>query len=258
MGGKIIQQTSQTTWLMHLDDAASYRIDDDDNDILIQLRLAAPATVQQVLPQFCFGGGWYSALYFTNTGSSAVAIPINFIGDDGNPLIVPSAGGSSITLNLPPRGTVMFEAPNIGPLKQGYASVSLPSGAVGYGIFRSSAPGYSDQEAVVPLSSTSSTSSTLIWDDTSLVTAVAIVNPSSVPNWVTVVVRDSAGATIGTSLVPLAGKSKMAVALKDLSGLGAIVGRWGSADFTVSTGNVAVLGLRFGAVAFTSIPTADR
>jgi len=39
MGGKIIQQTGTNTWVMHLDDAASYLVDDNDSDILIQVRL---------------------------------------------------------------------------------------------------------------------------------------------------------------------------------------------------------------------------
>jgi hypothetical protein len=43
MGGRIIQQTGTNTWLMHLDDAASYLGDDDDNDILIQLRMDTTA-----------------------------------------------------------------------------------------------------------------------------------------------------------------------------------------------------------------------
>jgi hypothetical protein len=39
MGGSVVQQTSANTWLLHLDDAASYLIDDDDNDVLIGLRI---------------------------------------------------------------------------------------------------------------------------------------------------------------------------------------------------------------------------
>jgi len=37
-----------------------------------------------------------------------------------------------------------------------------------------------------------------------------------------------------------------------------MIGNRGSAEFTVTSGNVAVLGLRFIGSAFTSIPTADR
>jgi len=76
---------------------------------------------------------------------------------------------------------------------------------------------------------------------------------------VTVIVRDVQGVTVGSATIPLAAKRKVAVALRDLPGLGAMAGRRGSADFTVNNfGNVAVLGLRFGGTAVTSIPTSDR
>ena len=39
MGGKVLQQLSPTTWLLHLDDALSYLYDDDDNDVLMQIRI---------------------------------------------------------------------------------------------------------------------------------------------------------------------------------------------------------------------------
>ena len=41
MGGSIIQQTSQNTWLLHLDDALSYLYGDNNNDVLMQLRVSA-------------------------------------------------------------------------------------------------------------------------------------------------------------------------------------------------------------------------
>jgi hypothetical protein len=216
------------------------------------------SVVPSVLPQFVSGGGWYSALYFTNTGNSAVSFPVNFVGDDGTPLSVPAVGGSSTVVNLAPHGTASIQSVNIGPVSQGYASVSLPVGVVGYGLFHLSNPGVPDQEAVVPLSNASSTTSTLTWDDTSFVTAVGIVNPSSIATTVTIVLRDGGGGTIGTSSVFLPAKNKTAVVLRDLPGLGAMVGNRGSADFTVATGNVAVLGLRFIGSAFTSIPPVGR
>ena len=40
MGGSIIQRTGPLTWLLHLDDAESFRVDDDDNDVLMQVRVA--------------------------------------------------------------------------------------------------------------------------------------------------------------------------------------------------------------------------
>ena len=49
LGGSILQQTSSSTWVMHLDDAASYTVDDDNDDILIQLRLAPPPVALSAL-----------------------------------------------------------------------------------------------------------------------------------------------------------------------------------------------------------------
>ncbi len=37
--GNIVQQTSPTTWVLHLDDAASYLVDDNNSDVLMQVRL---------------------------------------------------------------------------------------------------------------------------------------------------------------------------------------------------------------------------
>jgi len=39
LGGSVIEHTSTNTWTLHLDDAMSFLIDDDDNDVLIQLRI---------------------------------------------------------------------------------------------------------------------------------------------------------------------------------------------------------------------------
>ena len=46
--GKVIQQIEQYQWKMHLDDAASYLVDDDDDDVLVSLRIdpiPEPATL---------------------------------------------------------------------------------------------------------------------------------------------------------------------------------------------------------------------
>jgi len=96
------------------------------------------ATNTRILPQFTFGGSWYSALYFANTSDQQQSVGVQFIGDDGRPLFVPSVGSSSTTVSLSPRGSAIVEAPNTGSLVQGYASASLPDGVIAYGIFRQS------------------------------------------------------------------------------------------------------------------------
>ncbi len=41
-GGSIIEQTSPDTYRLYMDDANSYRFDDDDNDVLVGLRVEIP------------------------------------------------------------------------------------------------------------------------------------------------------------------------------------------------------------------------
>lgn len=217
-----------------------------------------PPTTPQILSQFAFGGGWYSALYFTNSSTASVSFTVNFTADNGTPLIVPALGGSATTVNLAPHATAILEAPNAGSLNQGYVTASVPAGVTGYGVFRQSVSGFPDQEAVVPLASTTSTSSTLSWDDTAYMTGVSIANPSPTSANVSVTVWNSSGAVIGTSSIPLPAGTKMAAFLRSISGLSGVAGNRGSAQFTVSSGNVTVLGLRFDGTAFTSIPAAQQ
>jgi len=219
---------------------------------------AAPPNSPAILPQFAFGGGWYSALYFTNTSAVPVSFTVNFASDNGTPLTVPSIGGSSTEVSVGPWATAILEAPNAGALSQGYVTTSLPPGVTGYAVFRQSVPGIADQEAVVLLASTSSPVSTLIFDDTNYTTAVAIANPSTVPVTVSITAWSSAGTVIGTSSLPLAPGAKTEAVLRSLSGLAAIAGNRGCVEFTVNTGNVAVLGLRFNGAAFTSIPAVQQ
>jgi P pilus assembly chaperone PapD len=218
---------------------------------------ASTNPASSVLPQLAFGGGWYSALYFTNVTGSAVSFPVDFVSDAGEPLTVPSVGGTSTQVNVAAHGTAIIEAPNVGSLSEGYARFSLPTGVYGYGVFRQSVAGRADQEAVVPFSDAAATSNTLTWDETNFVTAVAIVNPSSTTETVAVTLWDENGNIIGTSSSPLDPNSKTETTLRTLPGLSGMTGQRGSAQFTAPGGNVAVLGLRFDVAAFTSIPTTN-
>ncbi len=111
---------------------------------------------------------------------------------------------------------------------------------------------------MVPLTNAASTQAILTFDDTNFTTAAAIVNTSSVATTVTVTVTGINGANLGSATIPLAAKAKTAVVLRNLAGISGIAGSRGTATFTVSTGNVSVLGLRFYGSAFTSIPATDR
>ncbi|MGA3028006.1 MAG: hypothetical protein ABSF98_24905, partial [Bryobacteraceae bacterium] len=64
-------------------------------------------TAGSTLPQFVFGGGWYSALYFTNLTGAAVSFPVSFVSDAGTPLTVPALGGPTTQVNLAAHGTAI-------------------------------------------------------------------------------------------------------------------------------------------------------
>ncbi|HEY3840039.1 MAG TPA: hypothetical protein VGL72_25885 [Bryobacteraceae bacterium] len=216
-----------------------------------------PVPVIRILPQLVFGGGWYTALYFTNTNAVPFSFTATFAGNDGNPLTIPSLGGSSVTVNLAARGTAHIEVPDLGSLVQGYVTATLPIGVTGYGVLRQSIPGAPDQEASVPFSGTTATTSTVLFDETNYITGIAMANLASVNNIITATARDNQGNTIGTGTFLLTPNAKTALALRNFPGLASIAGLTGSVDFTANTGNIATLGLRFDGTAFTYIPTFD-
>ncbi|NWF85162.1 MAG: hypothetical protein HXY18_15195 [Bryobacteraceae bacterium] len=213
----------------------------------------------RVLSQFVFGGGspgFYTAIYLHNTGTSSAAVTVSFFNNDGTPLNVPALGGTATTVNVAAGGVSLVEAPNTGALQQGWARIDLPSGVLGYGVFRQSVNGRADQEAVVPLAGSASARSTLIFDDAGLTTAVALANPTDSPVTVSIAAKSNSGAALGSSTVNLPARGKTAFNLR--ANIPAVAGQRGSADFTVSSGAVSVLGLRFGGEAFTSIPATER
>jgi hypothetical protein len=78
-----------------------------------------------------------------------------------------------------------------------------------------------------------------------------------VPTTVTINVYDNAGNLLGTAMQAMPAGSKVSNQLDQFPNLGGIIGKRGYALFSVPTGSVAVLALRFGGVAFTSIPTTQ-
>ena len=220
---------------------------------------ANPQQFQNILPQFVFGGGWYSALYFSNATSNTVSFLVSFTTDAGTPMNVPGVGTSK-QVTIAPLGTAIIEALNVGSLVQGYASVTLPAGVTANGVFRQSVPGKPDQEALVGLKNANATAVSLTFDDTgTLTTSVALVNPSSLTITVTITAWDVNGNVLGTSTQVLPPGNKLEGAMRGFLGLFGIAGQRGSALFSVPSGNISVLGLRSGgSTAFTSTPTTEQ
>ncbi|BDC52354.1 hypothetical protein F183_A46690 [Bryobacterales bacterium F-183] len=205
-----------------------------------------------VIPQFVFGGGWTSSLYFTNNTDAQVAFPVRFFNDSAAEM--PFGGSATKQLQIPAKGTALIQAQNTGSLTQGWGTFDLPTGVTGYGVFRQAADGRPDQEAVVPFAASSGTRASLTYDESNLVTGVALWYNGSQAATVTITARDEAGAQIGTGTITMQPGTKTAFALSDR--VGAVAGKRGLVEFTSSGGNIAVLGLRFANAAFTSIPAA--
>ncbi|MBZ5632261.1 MAG: LamG domain-containing protein [Acidobacteriia bacterium] len=216
------------------------------------------ASARAYLGQFAFGGGWYSAIYFTNASLTDVSFPVTFTADDGTALNVPSIGGRSKTITLAAGASTVIEAPNVGDLKQGYVTVTVPAGVTGYGVFRQSVAGIPDQEAVVPLS-VASGNIPMVFDETKYIFGISIVNSGNQSTTVTITATDNTGTVIATSSpIVIPGFNKKVDALRNLPGLSGIVGKQGTVRFTANGAGVAVLGLRFNGAAFTSIPTQPQ
>ncbi|MBI5282676.1 MAG: hypothetical protein HY858_13410 [Candidatus Solibacter usitatus] len=223
---------------------------------------AGPVTTK-VLPQFVFGaqagaGAWYSAIYLHNTNAGGASVPIDFYASDGTPMTVPGLGGSSTTVSLAGKSSAMVEAPNLGPLTQGWAKLEVPEGVIGYGVFRQSVQGNNDQEGTAAFSGIWSALNTIVFDDNGFDTAVALLNPNNYDVPVTITARDDQGNTLGAAAITVKAGGREAFVLKSRPEFTTIQGKRGSVDFAASVGSIAVLGLRFKGPSFTSILAAER
>jgi hypothetical protein len=220
---------------------------------------AAPAggnvTHNMAMPQLTYGEGWYTAVYLTNTGPSGATATLDFVDPAGAPLPVTLGGGTVTTsqvVSLPAGGSTLVEMPDQGANKSGSILMDLPSGVSGYGVFRREPAGTSPQEATVPFASLTATKVTVIFDDTTYLTEIAVLNPSDTDATLTITTRDATGQPIGPGVQkPLAARSRIAFALHDV--VSGVTGQRGAVDFSVGTGAVSVLALRANGNAFTSI-----
>ena len=72
MGGKVIQQTGPSTWVMHLNDAAHYTVSSNEaNNILIQLRLSSSVPPPQIGGGNCSTSTVIGTYFYLLSGSIA-------------------------------------------------------------------------------------------------------------------------------------------------------------------------------------------
>jgi hypothetical protein len=229
----------------------------------------AGETKSYTLPQVAFGVSssgltveeWTTELYFTNTGGSTAAFTVDFFGNNGSPMAAPVAGGGTATsmpVMISQGATSLIRLASSSPLAQGWASVNLPAGVKGLGIFRQRINNQGGSEAMVPLSDDSKQNYVMIWDDAGFTTVMAVVNPGNSLVTVDFTVRAAGGDQIGTGTVSLGPKEKRAFVIRDELGLPAMLNQRGAMDISVASGKLSVLGLKFGEAAFTSNPPFEN
>jgi len=248
--------------------AGAYAVAVQRNEIELTRRTAFPiaagritsvnlTVVVRVLAQFAIGGGWSTSIVVNNIGGTS-RIAMEFLRDDGSALPVRLSATDTLDAVKSPtvvrNGTQIFQFESTGALVQGWVRLYVPDGFGVYGVFRQSVAGRANQEAVVPVAGNLSRRSILTFDNRGLTTAAAIVNPSDVAVTVTATYYVSGGLVNGRGSITIPPNNKTALTISSFPGLNLTERNYGSVVLSTNTGGLAVLGLRFGSEAFTSIP----
>ncbi len=223
------------------------------------------SSVDDVLPHFVFSGSWNTSVTFVNFGHDPVEFPLEFFRDDGTPMMVPIADVglfSRLDVGIAAHGSVTFETdgdPNV-PTEQGWVKVDLSccNNVTGLAVFRQRI-GDRESEAVVPLASSLSTQSGMIFDNTAgFITGVAMVNTSAVSvATITIAFRQEDGARIHLDQFTLDPREHRAFALPNE--YPETRESKGTMEFLAHGGGLALLGLRFSPRgSFTSFHSFDQ
>ena len=231
----------------------------------------APPTMKNVgsMAQLAVGGSWKTTIVLENSGSTPAQARLNFFDNDGNalplPLRFPESPGDDIvaatlerTLGAGATLTIESGGPDSQPLQVGWAQLLSDGSVSGFAIFGTGSDNY-DQEAAVPLETRGSGSYVLWFDNTGgMVVGVALANISAQPATVEVTIRDESGVVIDTSnTIPLPAQGHTSFELP--TRMPQTAQRRGTVEFhTTTSGQISVLGLRFKAVAFTTIPVSAK
>lgn len=230
----------------------------------------APPTMKNIgsMAHLAVGGAWKTTMVVENTGSTAALAWLNFFDNNGNGLALPlrfpqSPGGpivaSTLERTIGAGATLTIESGGADSpqTQEGWAQLLSDGSVSGFAIFGTKSGNY-DQEAVVPLETRSAGSYVLWFDNTDTVMGVAVANTSAVAANVEVTVRDESGVvTDASNRIPLAAQGHTSFELP--ARLAQTAQRRGTVEFhTTTSGQISVLGLRFKAVAFTTIPVMAK
>ncbi|MEQ1887221.1 MAG: hypothetical protein ABL967_19315 [Bryobacteraceae bacterium] len=220
-----------------------------------------PGSYAGAMAQVASAGGWDTLFTFVNTGAVASSARLNFFDDAGFAMPLPITNaetGSTATVStfdqtLNPGASVSIGTSGSAgqAAKIGWGQFVSPGNVSGYGIFRFPANKW---EAVVPIDTRSASSYVIAFDNTgSLATGVAVANVSENTALVNVVIRNDAGAQIGTAQFSLPARGHVSFMLNQQ--YSSTANRRGTVEFkTTTSGVINVLGLRANGSALTTLP----
>jgi virginiamycin B lyase len=207
------------------------------------------------VPQIADGSSWKTLFQIVNLDQTSVSYSTQFWDDNGNPLRLPILNGSTGVFagTLAPGGTAFAETPGASPmLAQGWAEVAS-TGRIGVlAIFRQSVQGRPDSEGTIT-ATPSGSQVFLPFDNTSgYVTGVAVANTSTTqPLSMSLLFQMSDGSQSRSTLT-LSAHAHTAFVLTSM--FPSLAGLRGLIQFTASTPDLAVVGLRFSPTSsFTSL-----
>jgi hypothetical protein len=207
------------------------------------------------ISQIADGSGWKTLFEIINLDQMAVNYSVQFWDDNGNPLQLPFVNGpaGSFAGALAVGGTAFAETPGTASaLTQGWANVAS-SGRIGVlTIFRQSVPGRPDSEGTVT-GVQSGNRVFLPFDNTNgYVTGVAVANTNATQTLLVSMMFQTDSGSTSTGSLPLPPHAHMAFVLTSM--FPGLAGLRGSIEFTASTPDIAVVGLRFSPTnSFTSL-----
>jgi virginiamycin B lyase len=198
------------------------------------------------IPQILDGAGWTTGFVIENVDQVPVNFTFQFFGDSGSPLAFPILNGTPGVLSgtLKPGATLFAQSPGTASaLMQGWAQVTGTGLIAVTGTLALQTPGTRGQEAAVQ-GTPSASSIFMPFDNTrGNATAIGIANSNaSVPLTVTLTFLTQAGVS-SSATISLPPKAHSAFVLP--TAYPALAGVSGSINFTASTPDIAVTGLRF-------------
>ena len=222
------------------------------------------------MAQLASGGFWNTTITLVNTGAAPAEAFLNFFDDNGNPLLLPLTFpqtssttpllASTLDETIGAGAELVVQTAGTGSqaTQAGWAQL-LANGNIGGTAVFGWTIASAEQEAVAPVETRNPSAFVLSFDNTGgTATGVALANVSNQAVSVPVVLRDGAGASLGSAAIPLAAYGHTAFMLA--ATYPATAGRLGTLELdTPAGGQIGALGIRATqSGAITSIPALAK